>query len=46
MLFASSGLDIAGWDPLPAESVTRVDLRTLASDTVPLTQASPGRLVA
>ncbi len=40
VLFASSGLDIAGWDPLPAESVTRVDLRTLRSETVPLAQAS------
>ena len=46
VLFASSGLDIAGWDPLPAESVTRVDLGTLACDTVPLTQASQRRLVA
>lgn len=27
--FASSGLDIAGWDPLPPESVAAVDLRTL-----------------
>jgi predicted glutamine amidotransferase len=33
MVFASSGLDIVGWEPLPAESVTRVDLATLASET-------------
>ncbi len=40
VVFASSGLDIAGWEPLPAESVTRVDLATLAVDTVPLTAAA------
>jgi predicted glutamine amidotransferase len=33
MIFASSGLDIVGWEPLPAESVTRVDLATLAVET-------------
>ena len=44
--FASSGLDIAGWEPLPAESVTRVDLATLTTETVPLTQAGGARLVA
>ncbi|MFC5930656.1 class II glutamine amidotransferase [Cryobacterium melibiosiphilum] len=33
MIFASSGLDIVGWEPLPAESVTRVDLATLATET-------------
>ena len=44
--FASSGLDIAGWEPLPAESVTRVDLRTLTTTTVPLSQSSSARLVA
>lgn len=46
VLFASSGLDIAGWDPLPAESVTRVALDTLTTETVPLSQAHPIRLVA
>lgn len=46
ILFASSGLDIAGWDPLPAETVTRVDLTTLATETVPLSAADPSRLVA
>jgi gamma-glutamyl hercynylcysteine S-oxide hydrolase len=46
ILFASSGLDIAGWDPLPAETVTRVDLATLATETVPLAQASRARRVA
>jgi glutamine amidotransferase len=44
--FASSGLDIAGWEPVPAESVTRVDLVSLAAETVPLTAASPTELVA
>ncbi|WP_375388624.1 class II glutamine amidotransferase [uncultured Amnibacterium sp.] len=44
--FASSGLDIAGWEPVPAETVTRVDLATLATETVPLSQASGTRLVA
>lgn len=33
IIFASSGLDIAGWDPLPTESVTMVDLATLATQT-------------
>ncbi|TDW30246.1 class II glutamine amidotransferase [Cryobacterium psychrophilum] len=28
VVFASSGLDIVGWESLPAESVTRVDLDT------------------
>jgi glutamine amidotransferase len=28
IMFASSGLDIIGWEPLPAESVTSVDLHT------------------
>lgn len=46
VLFASSGLDIAGWEPLPAESVTRVDLATLAMSTVPLSQASGLRSAA
>ena len=44
--FASSGLDIAGWAPLPAETVTRVDLASMATDTVPLSQAGGSRLVA
>lgn len=39
VVFASSGLDIAGWEPLPAESVTRVDLATLAVTTTPLRNA-------
>ncbi|MFD1720993.1 class II glutamine amidotransferase [Amnibacterium endophyticum] len=46
ILFASSGLDIAGWEPLPAESITRVDLRTLHAETVPLAQAARRREVA
>lgn len=46
ILFASSGLDIGGWDPLPAESVTRVSLATLTTETVPLSAATPSRLVA
>jgi gamma-glutamyl hercynylcysteine S-oxide hydrolase len=46
VLFASSGLDITGWDPLPAETVTRVDLATLVMETVPLTAAGPAALVA
>lgn len=46
ILFASSGLDISGWQPLPAESVTRVSLGTLVMETVPLAAASPSRLVA
>ena len=33
MIFASSGLDIVGWEPLPPESVTRVDLATQATET-------------
>lgn len=33
---ASSGLDITGWEPLPADSVVRIDLVTLAVDVVPL----------
>lgn len=33
MIFASSGLDIVGWEPLPPESVTRVDLATLTTET-------------
>jgi gamma-glutamyl hercynylcysteine S-oxide hydrolase len=28
IIFASSGLDIIGWEPLPSESVTSVDLHT------------------
>ena len=32
VVFASSGLDIAGWEPLPPESVAAVDLRTLDLD--------------
>jgi len=36
-VFASSGLDIVGWEPLPAESVTMVDLETLESQTRLLT---------
>lgn len=36
VIFASSGLDIAGWRPLPAESVTAVDLSSLAVRSIPL----------
>ncbi|TDS77401.1 class II glutamine amidotransferase [Amnibacterium kyonggiense] len=46
ILFASSGLDVAGWDAVPAETVTRVDLATLTTETVPLSAATPTRLVA
>lgn len=46
ILFASSGLDIRGWDPVPAETVTRVDLTTLTTETQPLSAATPARLVA
>lgn len=45
VVLASSGLDIAGWEPLPAESVTRVDLATLHVETVPL-EARASSLVA
>jgi len=33
IVFASSGLDISGWEPLPADSVTVVDLDTLQAQT-------------
>jgi glutamine amidotransferase len=33
LLFTSSGLDTTGWEPLPAESVTTVDLATLRTTT-------------
>jgi predicted glutamine amidotransferase len=33
VVFASSGLDIDDWDPLPADSVTTVDLTTLRYST-------------
>jgi len=33
IMLASSGLDIVGWDPLPSESVTAVDLASLESET-------------
>jgi len=33
IIFASSGLDIVGWDPLPSESIVSVDLRTLELET-------------
>jgi hypothetical protein len=33
IIFASSGLDIVGWEPLSPESVTRVDLATLTTET-------------
>ena len=46
LLFASSGLDIAGWEPVPSETVTRVDLTTMTKETVPLSAATPVRLVA
>lgn len=36
-VFASSGLDVAEWTPLPDESVAVVDLATLELDVVPLT---------
>ncbi|MDQ1512185.1 MAG: hypothetical protein QOC59_27 [Microbacteriaceae bacterium] len=40
VLVASSGLDIEDWEPLPPESVTRVDLATLAVETLPLREAA------
>jgi glutamine amidotransferase len=40
VLVASSGLDIEDWEPLPAESVTRIDLATLAVETLPLREAA------
>ena len=46
ILFASSGLDIVGWEPVRSETVTRVDLRTLTTETAPLSAATPSRLVA
>lgn len=46
IVFASSGLDIAGWDAVPPETVTRVDLATLAVRTVPLSAADASRRVA
>jgi gamma-glutamyl hercynylcysteine S-oxide hydrolase len=46
ILFASSGLDIGGWDPVPPETVTRIELASLATQTQPLSAASPIRLVA
>ena len=36
VIFASSGLDIEGWDALPHDSVTSVDLGTLEYETVAL----------
>lgn len=36
VVFASSGLDIAGWEPLPQETVASVDLRTLQLHLAPL----------
>ena len=39
VVFASSGLDIADWTPLPAESVTSVDLATLEARTVAIADA-------
>ncbi len=44
--FASSGLDIGGWDPVPAETVTRVDLATLTTETASLPVPAASRLVA
>jgi len=38
VVFASSGLDIAGWTPLPAETVAIVDLRTLHMTLVPIVE--------
>ncbi|TPW77936.1 class II glutamine amidotransferase [Schumannella soli] len=38
-VFASSGLDVADWEPVPAESVAVVDLATLELDVVPLSAA-------
>ena len=46
VVFASSGLDITGWAPLPAESVTRVDLATLEVRTEALGAARAQRAVA
>ncbi|GAB3403514.1 class II glutamine amidotransferase [Schumannella luteola] len=38
-VFASSGLDVADWEPVPPESVAVVDLATLDLDVVPLSAA-------
>jgi predicted glutamine amidotransferase len=38
-VFASSGLDVADWEPVPPESVAVVDLATLELDVVPLSAA-------
>jgi predicted glutamine amidotransferase len=46
VVVASSGLDITGWEPLPAESVTSFDLATLESRTEPLAAAGSRTLVA
>jgi hypothetical protein len=39
VIFASSGLDIGGWTPLPAESIAVVDLRTLELTIEPIGRA-------
>ncbi|WP_226345855.1 class II glutamine amidotransferase [Agilicoccus flavus] len=47
--FASSGLDTTGWEPLPLDSVTTVDLATMALRTTDLAsgvEATPAVLTA
>ncbi|MBW3085203.1 Gamma-glutamyl-hercynylcysteine sulfoxide hydrolase [Austwickia sp. TVS 96-490-7B] len=42
LVVASAGLDTAGWKELPHDSVTRVDLRTMAVSCEPLAMVSMG----
>ncbi len=44
VLFASSGLDIAGWRPLAPESVTAVDLTTRMTRSIALRERRPSRV--
>lgn len=46
LVFASSGLDAQGWAPLPAESVTTVDLATLQMRHLPISTRGVPELVA
>lgn len=41
VVFASSGLDTTGWDELPADSLTHVDLATMAVTTRSLLLGAP-----
>lgn len=46
VIFVSSGLDAADWEPLPEESVTAVDLHTMSVQTRSLGELSAEGLVA